>query len=258
MNVLGSVFLGDAQRHRVLSSPSSPPMSPLPVSFKTAAPPPIDPTLSLELRVRWLEVLLLGVKQEAIGQKGKAKEKEGSRHDGDALVLKAEEIQKRLDGIVQSNDGLKKFLDRYDQHAQILTPAFALSGASAPPSYSSMSSEEFDAFVAEMEPEIRAADRDLREIDILEKRGVLGAGKLADYEALTPRLDALKKAHEEDLTTAVDLERRIADVLKRYTTRIDALSELFVEWNDVLTATEDKIARLEREKAEKVRLGYES
>ena len=60
-----------------------------------------------------------------------------------------------------------------------MTPAFALSGASAPPSYSSMSSEELDALLTEMEPDIRAADRDLREIDILEKRGVLAAGKLA-------------------------------------------------------------------------------
>ena len=66
-----------------------------------------------------------------------------------------------------------------DQHAQILTPAFALSGSSMPPSYSHMSSEEFDALLTEMEPEIRSADRDLREIDVLEKRGVLGAGRLA-------------------------------------------------------------------------------
>lgn len=42
-----------------------------------------------------------------------------------------------------------------------------------------MSSEELDALLAEMEPEIRSADRDLREIDVLDKRGILGAGKLA-------------------------------------------------------------------------------
>lgn len=66
-----------------------------------------------------------------------------------------------------------------DQHSQLLSPSFALSGAAAPPSYSALSPEELDAFLAEMEPEIRGADRDLREIEILEKRGVLGAGKLA-------------------------------------------------------------------------------
>ena len=41
-----------------------------------------------------------------------------------------------------------------------------------------MSSEEVDAFLAEMEPDIRAADRDMLEIDALEKKGVTGAGKL--------------------------------------------------------------------------------
>ena len=35
-----------------------------------------------------------------------------------------------------------------------------------------------NAFMAEMEPDIRAADRDMLEIDTLEKKGVLGAGKL--------------------------------------------------------------------------------
>ena len=65
-----------------------------------------------------------------------------------------------------------------DQHADILTPAFALSGSTAPPSYSSMSSQELDAYLTEMETDIRAADRDLREIDSLERHGVLTAGKL--------------------------------------------------------------------------------
>ena len=65
-----------------------------------------------------------------------------------------------------------------DQHADILTPAFSLSGSTAPPSYSSMSSQELDAYLTEMETDIRAADRDLREIDSLERHGVLTAGKL--------------------------------------------------------------------------------
>ena len=126
-----------------------------------------------------------------------------------------------------------------DRHAQVLTPSFALSGISAPPSYSSMSTEELDALLAEMEPEIREADRDLREIDILEKRGVLGAGKLegrflpcpamtvlnpqppfTEYEDLAPRIKTLQKAHSEDLAKVADLERRVADVLRQYATRV--------------------------------------
>lgn len=42
-----------------------------------------------------------------------------------------------------------------------------------------MSPEEFEALLQEMEPDIRAADRDMREIELLERKGVTGAGKLA-------------------------------------------------------------------------------
>ena len=113
MNVLGSVFLGDAARHRALSpSLTSPPASPnQPTSLKGPAPPPIDPELSLELRIRWLEVLLLGIKKDAATQKSDNKESKG-RQEGEALVLKTEQVQKRLDEIVESNDGLRKFMDR--------------------------------------------------------------------------------------------------------------------------------------------------
>ncbi|OCB86574.1 hypothetical protein A7U60_g6470 [Sanghuangporus baumii] len=226
-------------------------MSPIPNPLGRFVPPPIDPQLSLELRIRWLEVLLLGIKQDASAksskERAKAKE-EGKQGEKETFVLKAEQTQKRFDGsyLISSTD---------DQHAQILTPAFALSGASAPPAYSSMSTEELDALLAEMEPEIREADRDLRELDILEKRGVLGAGKLEEYEDLAPRIEALQKAHSEDVATVADIERRIANVLRQYTTHIDALSELFVEWNDVLSAAEDKISRLERDRAEKAKMG---
>ena len=113
MNVLGSVFLGDAQRNRVLSSPTSPPMSPnASTKLKEPTPVPIDPRLSLELRIRWLEVLLLGVKHDAFGKKSKVQEKVEAKHDGDTLVLRAEEVQKKLDNIVEGNDGLRKFIER--------------------------------------------------------------------------------------------------------------------------------------------------
>ncbi|KLO19679.1 hypothetical protein SCHPADRAFT_843164, partial [Schizopora paradoxa] len=268
-SVLGSVFLGDAQRQLGLSPPTSPSTSPpsnapsfsskmmmdavnngaLDHGTESAPLLPIDPALSLELRVRWLEVLLLGVKHEHGAS--------GSKPAKTTLVRGAEELHGKLDEAVQANDGLRKFMDRYDRHADLLTPSFALSGIASPSIHSSLSEEELNALLAEMEPELKAADRDLRDIDVLEKRGVLGAGKLADYKELIPRLEALRSAQKEDLRQATDLEKRIADVLRRYTTRVDALSELFVEWNDVLSSAEDKVSRLERERADMKRLGYE-
>ena len=40
--------------------------------------------------------------------------------------------------------------------------------------------------------------------------------------------------------------------------QIDALSELFVEWDGILSVAEDRVWALEREKAEKIRLGLEA
>ncbi|KIJ65599.1 hypothetical protein HYDPIDRAFT_27597 [Hydnomerulius pinastri MD-312] len=299
MSAIGSVFLGDFQRHRIISStpPSSPPpghdgntMSialasspPLedvlesvdgtdspaktatslpegnepPSAEITQAPTTIDPALSLELRLRWLEALLLGVRQDVRERKGKDKISE--LKPGESLIHLAEDVQRRLNNVVDSNDGLKKFMTQYDHHAQLLTPAFALSGTVPGPSptYENMSSEELEALLAEMEPDIRAADRDMREIELLEQRGVLSAGKLADYEALQPRLQALLAAQEEDMKVAASLEKRIASLVERHATHVDALSELFVAWDDVLTETESKVRRLERDKDERQRLGYE-
>lgn len=98
---------------------------------------------------------------------------------------------------------------------------------------------------------------------------------LSEHEDLKPRLDALIKAHEEDALAASQLEERITSLLQRYTTRVllislyscdsflimvrqtDSLSELFVEWNNVISSMEDKVNRMERDKQEQVKLGYE-
>lgn len=123
MSVLGSVFLGDAQRHLGLSPPTSPATSPPSnapsfssnmnavnngaldvVGTESASLLPIDPALSLELRVRWLEVLLLGVKQEQSASAAKASKT--------TLVRGAEELHGKLDEVTQANDGLRKFMDR--------------------------------------------------------------------------------------------------------------------------------------------------
>ena len=122
-SILGSVFLGDGTKQRVMSSPTSPPTSPsayaqgftraLSPTASTSSklsqqlispPPPIDPELSLELRIRWLESLLIGMRQDA-SQVLKNRE-------GETLIHGAEEVQRRLDSVVENNDALRKFVDR--------------------------------------------------------------------------------------------------------------------------------------------------
>ncbi|KIY62612.1 hypothetical protein CYLTODRAFT_494521 [Cylindrobasidium torrendii FP15055 ss-10] len=284
---IGSVFLGDTKRAHILSSgPSSPPSSPPPTSpglsimsgmmsgmsspiphsspphsassdkqqheappELSAPAPTIAPELSLELRLRWLEAIVFGVKQD---KKGKAK-----LPADQTLVRTTDALQRRLDSVVEGNDGLKKFMRQYDKYAHLLTPTFALGGLLPDTPHEEMSDEALDALIAEMENDIRSADRDMREIEELVKKGATGAGKMADYEDLVPRLEALMKAHDEDLVQTTEIERRIAVLLDRHATQIDALSELFVAWDDTLTDAEAKVAKLERAKAERTRLGFE-
>ncbi|KAF9530392.1 hypothetical protein CPB83DRAFT_875102 [Crepidotus variabilis] len=328
---VGSVFLGDIQRHRIFSSstsnhsgqstpPSSPPhtagssvfsfhhrrnlSSPSPMSKKNddldidldpaevaaasvekiipeglgdaiptnGNPGKVDPVLALELRLRWLEALILGVKQDLgkdrIVFKGKGREADyaavnatqaiaaANLKPGDTLVRLAQTVQVKLDKALDGNEGLKRFMDSYDQHAHLLTPSFALSGILPDaPAYDKMSLEEINAFLAEMEPDIRAADRDMLEVDALEKKGVLGAGKLPDHQNLDTRLRLLTKSYEEDAALASSLEARISSLVQRHATYVDTLSELFVAWDDTLTDAEEKLSRMERNRAERLRLG---
>ena len=94
-----------------------------------------------------------------------------------------------------------------------------------------------------------------------------------DHEQLKPRLDALISENKADMELAASLERRIALVMRKHAKsvslgaklcpcvliafQVDALSELFVAWDDALTMTEDSIAQMEKEKHERRRLGLE-
>lgn len=146
MVVLGSVFLGDAHQYRLF--PTTPPTSPPPIGDSplriqqqalrlpntsymseiddidsspqehiTPLPPEaevipsISPELSLELRLRWLEALLFGVRQEL------ARESRGNRKPDETakkatLLRRAEEIQQNLNSVIQSHEGIRKFMDR--------------------------------------------------------------------------------------------------------------------------------------------------
>lgn len=39
--------------------------------------------------------------------------------------------------------------------------------------------------------------------------------------------------------------------------KVDSLSELFVAWDDTITEAEDKVAKLERDREDRKRMGYE-
>ena len=143
---IGSVFLGDVQRQRLLSSstpPSSPPPhigtssspSPLQMAFipehsvadldidlvesPVAAAPSITPEMSIALRLRWLETLLFGSRPSA--QENRNSSAADVRNNAN-LRRGVEDLQRRLEAVVQNSEGLKRFID----HCMLLNALYSV------------------------------------------------------------------------------------------------------------------------------------
>ncbi|QRV86805.1 hypothetical protein RhiJN_14823 [Ceratobasidium sp. AG-Ba] len=205
----------------------------------SSGPVSMSPELMLELRLKWLETLVLGIGKDGNVVSPKEQDATGT------LVRKVNDAQRVLDDTVKMNDGLKRFMAVYNQNAHLLTPAFA---HGLVPTTEGVSVSDLEALLLESEADIRAADRDLREIAELESRGVLDAGKLPIHEPLQPRLDALTQAHLEDMSKFDALEERIAKLIARYSSHVNGLSELFVAWDAALNQADVVITRLEKER----------
>lgn len=127
---IGSVFLGDVQRHRMLSTstpPSSPPPPTSPNTYhafpdaipenppsalhtapsSNIAPTKVTPEIAFELRTRLLETLVVGVQRDP--------RTTAARADGKHPTLSRdiEEVQRKLDTLVHGSgsDALKWFVD---------------------------------------------------------------------------------------------------------------------------------------------------
>jgi len=225
--------MSDAPATESSPAPAPAPAVPAPATESSSAPAPvvaapgqISPALALQLRVRWLEALIHGLRSTpAPAQLGTSQQQQQQ-----SLTRRAHDVQTQLEGVARSNDAIRHFLDKWDQHAQLLSPAFALSPSSSSDSAQLFDGSvgAFDALLADTEPDIRAADSALREIADLESAGVTGAGRLAEHEALQPRLRALVQAQEEDLETASQLERRVGELLRRYAIEVRGLNCTFI------------------------------
>ncbi|KZT53884.1 hypothetical protein CALCODRAFT_485976 [Calocera cornea HHB12733] len=206
--------------------------------------PEMTPEVSLEIRLRWLEALVLGAGGRRVPPGRPAKQ---LTHP---LVREAEEVQDRLAAICKDNLPLKRFMSCFDLYAPLLPPP---EDQPAPPD--SLTPEEAAIYLAEAEPDVRAADRDMADIKELERKGVLNAGRLPEHAALKPRLRDLMKQHSKNRQKFANIEKRLMGILQSYASSIDSLSEKFVELNEIVADAEIEVARLEREKAEREKRG---
>ncbi|KAK4703619.1 hypothetical protein P7C70_g2597, partial [Phenoliferia sp. Uapishka_3] len=203
--------------------------------MSTTSPPTLSPTLALDLRLRFLSTLLTGSLAP-------------SRNQSDAISLtrRADLIQARLKEALDTGgggDAVRRFVQGYELNAPLLrlppAPSLALE---------EMSPQAKVALILESEGEIRQLERELREVETLEHRGVVGSGNLADHEGLKPALAEVKANVTPQITSYSSLEARTNALLSRYNEYIDTLSEIFISWNDIISSAEEEITKLEKER----------
>ncbi|GAA5881010.1 hypothetical protein JCM1840_007218 [Sporobolomyces johnsonii] len=206
-------------------------------SVDSEAPQPVSlaPELALELRVRFLETLLAPPSSSSSSSKV-------------PLARRISQVQSHLSQALEAgtgSDAVRRFVQNYDLNSPLLSVA---------PLPASSSTDEVTpqakvSLILEAEHEIRSLERDLREIEALEGRGVVEAGRLAEHEGLKEPLDEVRTAARPIAQGYASLEARTTALLQRYNNYISTLSELFVSWNDIISEAEHTVDRLERERS---------
>ncbi|KAL8293116.1 hypothetical protein RQP46_000810 [Phenoliferia psychrophenolica] len=207
--------------------------------------PTVSPQLALDLRLRFLETLLTGSSSSSpsLG----ASRNRAAAPSSIGLTRRADLIQAQLKEALETGgggDAVRRFVQGYDLNAPLLRlPPAPTQGLDE------MTPQAKVALILESEGEIRQIERELREVETLEQRGVVGAGNLADHEQLKPALEELKATVTPEVASYASLEARTTALLSRYNEYINTLSEIFVSWNDIVSSAEEEIAKLEREQS---------
>ncbi|KAL9931160.1 hypothetical protein V8E36_009978 [Tilletia maclaganii] len=228
----------------------------------------LDPSLALDLRLRLLEAIVTG----AYDRPFQAARSNQEFHIPSSRTLSARtsRVTQILHSTVKENGSLTSFVKAYDKNLPFLNPAFALSQPGSNPveddlldgEHSSSSTapditepplsalalppQAQAALLLEVEPDLHELERQLTECKILEERGSAGPGTLSESASLAPRLDAAWKQHEARRQATEALEKQLSTLCDSYTDYTDAASQVFVAWDEMLTAIEFRIAREEK------------
>ncbi|ORY78444.1 hypothetical protein BCR35DRAFT_279742 [Leucosporidium creatinivorum] len=199
-------------------------------------PTAMSSQLSLDLRLRFLETLLSPSTSNS------------SPSSTVSLSRRVSLINSLLTQSLESGAGteaVRRFVANYDLNEPLLSlPPVS----TAAPTSDELPPASKVALILEAENEIRSLERDLREVEALGQRGIVGAGKLAEHEPLKSELTQVKADIAPVSTAYTSLEARTNALLSRYNDYISTLSEIFISWNDIVSAAEEAVTRLEKER----------
>ncbi|KAG0149759.1 hypothetical protein CROQUDRAFT_39500 [Cronartium quercuum f. sp. fusiforme G11] len=174
-----------------------------------------DALLAIDLRIRLLETVLAGSISSSDAFQNRI-----SSTDRRKIGTRAETIVKKLNDVLQAkhNDVVRRFVQSYDLNEPLLRIPNPIhqQAQSILKKDQQLSTNEKLSLVFESETEMTSLEKDLREIDLLNGRGFLDAGKLADCEPLKDALQALMEEVQVRTEAVAALESRITSTMSQY------------------------------------------
>ncbi|KAK6909142.1 hypothetical protein I204_01565 [Kwoniella mangroviensis CBS 8886] len=229
-----------------------------------------SPLLPLDIRLRTLEAQLFGVPPSIVDRpsfsQGKAKGE--SSKSAIRQTQEAEEIFERLSS---ESEGIRRLLDGYDQYLPLLNPpstsTTTLRNDQEQDSTESNRKERItesdllpDAIkltmVLEAYNDIKGAERDLREIDLLKNKDVQGSGNLEELLPLKPNLIPSLKQTQNTSRELSKLKKELNTLLGRYNEFTTTTSDLFIDLHHQLQYLEDRVYKLERKRIKEIKERY--
>ncbi|KIR27790.1 hypothetical protein I307_04693 [Cryptococcus deuterogattii 99/473] len=144
--------------------------------------------LPLELRIRILESQLFGVPSSVLSDPNSPSPTSTSARTP-AITHRIRNVKQCLDQLGESSDGVKRLLEGYSVKL---------------------------AMVLEAASDIRGAERDLREIEVLKSRQVEGSGELEQLLPLRPNLKPAMKEISQESRKVEHARKNVGQLLLRY------------------------------------------
>ncbi|UZJ52123.1 hypothetical protein CBS101457_001443 [Exobasidium rhododendri] len=179
----------------------------------------------------------------------------------ETLLLRSQNAQLQFLQSIERHKPIVQFVNEYKENQAYLQPAGLVSeddkrenggdveqsrtldGGEGVPL---LSTQSIISLLLESEADIRQLSRDLRRCSDFHERGIAGAGKLADHMALLPRLDRLASETDAASKQRMMTEERAMQLMEQYSAQVDVISNLFIQWDQILTQTEGVLTQLER------------
>ncbi|KAI8079528.1 uncharacterized protein B0P05DRAFT_540979 [Gilbertella persicaria] len=184
-----------------------------------------------ESRLRHLEHILVGQHNAQL-----------QKLTHESIYKRLELLQRELNTVYKDNKPVKEFVTKYDVHSKILNPT------------TSTYNIEREILAPDVKLELLlAAQEDLEKFaqevkQIKDLEYVVNGSDFDVIETLGPQLAPLEVAHTNQVKDLNELTKHISQFMERYNGTINTLSEIFIQWDNILTNMETHITALEHEK----------